>query len=74
MIRKCIIAVCGNEVTEACGIHQLCSSLKMWDEHAKEDKWGILLVDACNAFNKALEETGSSWVQGLSIQQGGGHT
>eukprot|EP00957_Ditylum_brightwellii_P010390 785808-Ditylum_brightwellii.AAC.1 len=24
----------------------------MWDDHAKEDGWRILLVDACNAFNE----------------------
>eukprot|EP00957_Ditylum_brightwellii_P185088 14094998-Ditylum_brightwellii.AAC.1 len=55
MIGKCIIAVCGDEVAKACGIHQLCFILKagiegavysmkqMWDDHAKEDGWGILL-------------------------------
>ena len=58
MISKCIITVCGDEVTKACGIHQICSGLKagiegavlfikqMWDDHAKEDGWGILRVDA----------------------------
>eukprot|EP00957_Ditylum_brightwellii_P134539 10256434-Ditylum_brightwellii.AAC.1 len=61
---KCIIAVCGDEVTKAYRIHQLCSSInadiegvvhsmkQMWDDHAKEDGWGKLLVDAQNVFNK----------------------
>eukprot|EP00957_Ditylum_brightwellii_P146580 11158907-Ditylum_brightwellii.AAC.1 len=34
----------------------------MWDEDAEEDGWGILLVDARNAFNET---------QGSSFQQGG---
>eukprot|EP00957_Ditylum_brightwellii_P026740 2022386-Ditylum_brightwellii.AAC.1 len=36
------------------------SMKQMWNDHAKEDGWGILLVDSQNAFNEALEETGSS--------------
>eukprot|EP00957_Ditylum_brightwellii_P143302 10917853-Ditylum_brightwellii.AAC.1 len=81
MIGKCIIAVCGDKVTKACGIHQLCSNLKdgiegtmhstkqMWDDHAEEDGWGILLVDAQNAFNRVnmhamLWNVQHSWASG----------
>eukprot|EP00957_Ditylum_brightwellii_P104715 7980506-Ditylum_brightwellii.AAC.1 len=58
---KCIISVCGDDATEACGIKQLCSGLKagiegaihtmnhLWSEHGKEENWGILLIDAKNA-------------------------
>jgi len=57
MMGKCIISVCGEDATEACGIKQLCSSLKagiegaihtmnqLWSEHREEENWGILLVD-----------------------------
>eukprot|EP00957_Ditylum_brightwellii_P159974 12177465-Ditylum_brightwellii.AAC.1 len=53
MIGKFIIAVCGDDVMEACSIHRLCSGLKatiecavlsmmqMWDDHAEEDDWGV---------------------------------
>eukprot|EP00957_Ditylum_brightwellii_P166370 12664988-Ditylum_brightwellii.AAC.1 len=61
---KCIISVCGEDATEACGIKQLCSGLKagikgaihimnqLWLEHGGEENWGILLIDAKNAFNQ----------------------
>eukprot|EP00957_Ditylum_brightwellii_P202974 15332682-Ditylum_brightwellii.AAC.1 len=74
---KFIIAVYGDKVTKACGIHQLCSGLKasiegavhsmkqMWDDHAKEDGWEILL---------ALEDISSLWAQRPGFQQGGSHT
>eukprot|EP00957_Ditylum_brightwellii_P140455 10701302-Ditylum_brightwellii.AAC.1 len=64
MMGKCIIAVCGEDATQACGIQQLCSGLKagiegavhtmnqLWVEHADEENWDILLVDAKNAFNQ----------------------
>ena len=55
----------GNEVTRACGTDQLCSGLEagieggihhmrsMWDEHeGDKDEWGVLLIDAKNAFNE----------------------
>eukprot|EP00957_Ditylum_brightwellii_P140701 10717563-Ditylum_brightwellii.AAC.1 len=47
-----------------CSTHQLCSGLKagiegtihamrqLWDDNSEEDSWGILLVDARNAFNE----------------------
>eukprot|EP00957_Ditylum_brightwellii_P020065 1513841-Ditylum_brightwellii.AAC.1 len=84
MIGKYIIAVCEDEVTKACRIHQLCSSLKtgiegavhsrkqMWDDHAKEDGWEILLVDAPIAFNEVnrcvmLWNFWHSWASGAQF-------
>eukprot|EP00957_Ditylum_brightwellii_P100489 7660363-Ditylum_brightwellii.AAC.1 len=64
MLSKCIIPVCGEEATTVCSTHQLCLGLKasikgaihamkqLWDNNSEEDSWGILLVDAKNAFNK----------------------
>eukprot|EP00957_Ditylum_brightwellii_P013354 1008725-Ditylum_brightwellii.AAC.1 len=58
LMGKCIIAVCGKDVTDACSTHQLCGGLKdgiegaihsmalLWDDHAKKENWGILLVGA----------------------------
>eukprot|EP00957_Ditylum_brightwellii_P210907 15365540-Ditylum_brightwellii.AAC.2 len=79
---KCIISVCGEDNTEACGVKQLCSSLKagiegtihtmnqLWLEHREEENWGILLVDAKNAFNQIdcrvmLWEVRHLWSAGL---------
>eukprot|EP00957_Ditylum_brightwellii_P097417 7419688-Ditylum_brightwellii.AAC.1 len=41
----------------------------MWDDHTKEDGWGILLVDARNAFNEVnrramLWNVRHSWASG----------
>eukprot|EP00957_Ditylum_brightwellii_P090990 6928363-Ditylum_brightwellii.AAC.1 len=64
MLGKCIIALCSEDITTTCSTHQLCSGLKsdikvvihamqeMWGEHGEEENWGILLVDAWNAFNE----------------------
>eukprot|EP00957_Ditylum_brightwellii_P139786 10652135-Ditylum_brightwellii.AAC.1 len=64
MLGKCIIAMCGDEVTTICLSYQLCSGLKasiegaiytmkqLWDNNSEDDSLGILLVDAWNAFNK----------------------
>eukprot|EP00957_Ditylum_brightwellii_P010482 794488-Ditylum_brightwellii.AAC.1 len=55
MMGKCVIAVCGEDATEVCGIKELCSGLKagiegaihtmnhLWDEHGEEENWGVLL-------------------------------
>jgi uncharacterized C2H2 Zn-finger protein len=64
IISKCMILATGSEVTEACGQSQLCSGLSSGIEgaiHAMnnlyQDKcypgsnWGMILVDANNAFN-----------------------
>eukprot|EP00957_Ditylum_brightwellii_P146773 11173696-Ditylum_brightwellii.AAC.1 len=52
LIGKCVIAVCGKDVTDACSTHQLCGDLKagikraihwvnsMWEEHGEESNWG----------------------------------
>ena len=61
-----MLIVVGKEATRACGIDQLCNGLEagieggihhmrsLWDEHDKEknDTWGVLLIDARNAFNE----------------------
>ncbi len=61
---KCVLLVCGDEAKEACGVDQLCAGLEagieagvhaanlIWQQHAHEEEWGFLLVDACNAFNE----------------------
>lgn len=64
ILSKCMILVTGSEVTEACAQSQLCSGLSSGIEgaiHAMNDlfqkkcqprsNWGMLLVDANNAFN-----------------------
>lgn len=64
ILSKCMILATGSEVTEACGQWQLCSGLNCGIEgaiHAMNDtfvkkchpgsEWGMLLVDANNAFN-----------------------
>lgn len=64
IISKCMILATSSEVTEACGHSQLCSGLSSGIEggiHAMNDifqnkclpgsNWGMLLVDADNAFN-----------------------
>ncbi|CAH0407375.1 unnamed protein product [Chilo suppressalis] len=64
ILSKCMIEATSSEVTEACGQLQLCSGLSSGIEgavHAMKDafqkechprsNWGMLLVDANNAFN-----------------------
>lgn len=64
ILSKCMIEATGSEITEACGQSQLCSGLSSGIEgaiHAMIDvfqreclassNWGMLLVDANNAFN-----------------------
>eukprot|EP00957_Ditylum_brightwellii_P134504 10254160-Ditylum_brightwellii.AAC.1 len=60
---KSVLFVCGDAVTEACGANQLCAGLwsgieggihtmdDLWGDYRDDDDWGILLVDAKNAFN-----------------------
>ena len=66
LLCKVMLIVMGKEATRACGTDQLCSGLEagieggihhmrsLWDEHDKEedDTWGVLLIDARNAFNE----------------------
>eukprot|EP00957_Ditylum_brightwellii_P207863 15354854-Ditylum_brightwellii.AAC.1 len=58
LMGKCIIAVSGEDVTDACFTQQLRANLKariegaihsmnlLWKEHGEETNWGILLIDA----------------------------
>ena len=65
LLCKTLLIVVGKEATRACGTDQLCSGLEagieggihhmrsMWDEHeGDEEEWGVLLIDAKNAFNE----------------------
>eukprot|EP00957_Ditylum_brightwellii_P120365 9184134-Ditylum_brightwellii.AAC.2 len=64
LVGKSILSVGGEEVKTACGANQLCSGLRagieggihmmglLWEEFGEEEGWGILLVDAWNAFNE----------------------
>ena len=72
LFAKCLLKVTGAEATEACGTDQLCAGLKsgieggvhamqeVWDEHRMEEEWGVLLIDASNAFNEK-ERKGMLW-------------
>ena len=69
---KCLLEACGEDVTEKCGRHQLCSGLRagieggihamqeLFVENQHEEDWGILLVDAANGFN-ALNRKAMLW-------------
>ena len=62
---KCVILIAGGEAKLACGAKQVGAGLEagiegaihhiaeLWDELGHEDEWGVLLVDARNAFNEA---------------------
>ncbi|HEY9815494.1 MAG TPA: hypothetical protein V6D20_06805, partial [Candidatus Obscuribacterales bacterium] len=64
MIAKCFLAVAGPSATEVCGVDQLCVGLQagiegavhaasqFWKEHATDDDFGFLCIDAKNAFNE----------------------
>ena len=64
MMAKCLLKVAGPEAKAACGMTKLAGGLEagiegaihamrvLWEEHKKEDDWGFLLIDACNAFNE----------------------
>eukprot|EP00957_Ditylum_brightwellii_P070387 5347465-Ditylum_brightwellii.AAC.1 len=64
LVGKCILAESGEEVKVACGANQLCSGLRagieggihamgsLWEDFGEEEGWGILRVDARNAFNE----------------------
>eukprot|EP00957_Ditylum_brightwellii_P084528 6427479-Ditylum_brightwellii.AAC.1 len=76
-----MLFVCGANVTEACGAKQLCAGHwldieegihkmdDLWGDFGDDENWGILLVDARNAFNKLncmamLWHAGHIWTAG----------
>ena len=64
LFAKCVIMVTGPEATNVCQGDQLCSGLKaiidravhivqdIWDVKFSTEDWGLLLLDAENAFNE----------------------
>ena len=64
MIKKCVLAVTGEESKEAYGTDQPCGGLEagikggihvtrlFWKNHSEEDDWGFLLIDTCNELEK----------------------
>ena len=61
---KCLLRVVGPEAKAACGTTQLAGGVEagiegaihamrvLWEEHAQEEDWGFLLIDARNTFNE----------------------
>ena len=64
MQAKCVLVVSGAEAKEAYGMDQLCDGLYaaieggihavrlLWQHHALEEYWELLLIETCNAFNE----------------------
>ena len=73
-MQKCVLLVCGNKGKEARGVDQLCVGLnagidggihavkRLLQEHSHQEKWGFLLVDACNAFNEEGNRMWTLWM------------
>ena len=65
LLAKTVVAMTGHLATTACGADQLCCGLKagieggihamaqLWKHMADEPDFGILMLDAKNAFNEA---------------------
>ena len=61
---KCLLRVTGPEAKAACGTTHLAVGVEagiegairamrvLWKEHAQEEDWGFLIIDARNAFNE----------------------
>jgi hypothetical protein len=61
---KCVLFGADGEAKDECGVDQLCAGLEagmeggihamrlLWEQHAAEEEWGFLLVDARNVFNE----------------------
>ena len=61
---KCLLRVAGPEAKSTCGTIQIAGGVEagidgtihamrvLWGEHAKEEDWVFLLIDAHNAFNE----------------------
>ena len=61
---KFLLQVAGPEAKASCGTTQLTGKVEagiedaihsmrvLWEEHAQEEDWGFLLIDARNAFNE----------------------
>ena len=73
IIGKVMAFATGTDVEDLCGGDQLCSGLRagiegavhamreLYDEHKElQDRWGVLLVDAKNAFN-SLNRSAALW-------------
>ena len=65
LVCKIFLSITGNKATRACGTDQLSCGLEagiegsirhvrsLWEENSdSEDPWGVLLIDARNAFNE----------------------
>ena len=80
---KCMLQVTGQDVKDACGTKQIDGGVKtgiegrihamhvLWQEHSKEEDWGLLLIDARNAFNEdnwtaMLWDVRNEWASGGS--------
>ena len=73
MMAKCLLKVSGPEAKATCGTTQLAGGMEagiegaihamriLWEEHKKEEDWGLLLIDACSAFNEE-NRTAMLWV------------
>ena len=72
LIVKCLLRVTGPEAKAACRKDQLAGGVEawmegaihamrvLWEEHAQEEDWGFLLIDARNAFNEE-NQTAMLW-------------
>ena len=73
MMTKCVLEMVGNEAKEACGVDQLCREMEaiieggingvclLWYQHAQEEDWVFLIIDAQNVFNEE-NRTAMLWV------------
>ena len=73
MMAKCLLKVAGPEAKATCGTTQLAGGMEagiegaihamriLWEEHKKEEDWGLLLIDVRSAFNEE-NRTAMLWV------------
>ena len=72
LFAKIVLKVIGPEATMSCQYDQMCAGLKagidgavhgvqdIWDENSTTEYWGLLIVDAKNAFND-INQVGMLW-------------